>query len=62
MARIRLISRRRLIAPRVRSEQAARRLLDQMRAAGSEAVLPQGVWLTATNLPQVIAAENGHPS
>lgn len=60
MAHARSVRRRRLIAPRVRSEQAATRLLDQMRAAGSEDVLPRGAWLTATRLPQVIAAENGH--
>lgn len=54
------LRRQRLIAPSVRSEQAADRLLDQMRAAGSEQVLPRKVWLTAMQLPGVIAAENGH--
>ncbi|HEX6326947.1 MAG TPA: hypothetical protein VFZ72_10285 [Jiangellaceae bacterium] len=59
MASQRLIRRQRLVAPSVRSEQAAYRLLSQMRAAGSEQVLPRVVWLTAAQLPRVIAAENG---
>jgi hypothetical protein len=53
------INRQRLVAPRVRSEQAADRLLQRMRMAGSERVLPRPVWLTAIRLPRVIAAENG---
>ena len=60
MAQLRRIRRQRLVAPSVRSEEAADRLLDQMRAAGSERVLPRKVWLTALRLPDVIAAENGH--
>lgn len=59
MASQRLIRRQRLVAPSVRSEQAAYRLLSQMRAAGSDQVLPRVVWLTAAQLPRVIAAENG---
>ena len=59
MASQRLIRRQRLVAPSVRSEQAAYRLLSQMRAAGSDQVLPRFVWLTAAQLPRVIAAENG---
>jgi hypothetical protein len=51
--------RERLIAPRVRSERAAARLLVQMRELGSERVLPTDVWMTAAQLPRVIAAENG---
>jgi hypothetical protein len=51
--------RERLIAPRVRSERAAERLLVQMREFGSERVLPTDVWMTAAQLPRVIAAENG---
>ncbi len=53
------IRRQRLIAPRVRSESAADRLLKQMRLSGSEKVLPRSVWLTAAELPSVIASENG---
>lgn len=60
MAQLRRIRRQRLVAPSVRSEEAADRLLDQMRAAGSEQVLPRKVWLTAAQLPRVIAAENGY--
>ena len=59
MAPQRPIRRQRLVAPSVRSEQAAFRLLSQMRAAGSDQVLPRTVWLTAAQLPRVIAAENG---
>lgn len=55
------IRRQRLIAPRVRSVEAAARLLRQMRTAGSDQVLPSIVWLTATELPRVIAAENRRP-
>ena len=51
--------RERLIAPRVRSERAAARLLVQMRELVSERVLPTDVWMTAAQLPRVIAAENG---
>lgn len=51
--------RERLIAPRVRSERAAARLLVQMRELGSERVLPTDVWMTAAQLPRVIAVENG---
>jgi hypothetical protein len=47
------------VAPSVRSEQAAYRLLNQMRAAGSDQILPRSVWLTVAQLPRVIAAENG---
>lgn len=54
----RAIRRQRLIAPRVRSVEAAARLLSQMRTAGSDQVLPRIVWLTATELPRVIATEN----
>lgn len=60
MARLRKIRRQRLVAPSVRSERAADRLLDQMRAAGSEQVLPRKVWLTVAQLPREIAIENGH--
>ena len=59
MAPPRLIRRQRLVAPSVRSEQAAYRLLNQMRAAGSDQILPRSVWLTVAQLPRVIAAENG---
>lgn len=31
-----------------------------MREVGSERVLPSAAWLTATQLPLVIAAENGY--
>lgn len=51
-------SRQRLIAPIVHSERAARKLLAQMRESGSDRVLPREVWLTASRLPQVIAARN----
>lgn len=60
MAQLRKVRRQRLVAPSVRSEEAADRLLDQMRAAGSEQVLPRQVWLTALQLPRTIAIENGH--
>lgn len=59
MAQLREIRRQRLVAPSVRSEKAAYRLLTQMRAAGSDEVLPRTVWLTVTELPKVIALENG---
>ena len=52
--------RERLVAPRVRSEHAAARLLSQMRELGSDRILPSDVWLTAAQLPEVIAAENGY--
>lgn len=61
MSMSRPIRRQRLIAPRVRSATAAARLLSQMRTAGSDQVLPSIVWLTATELPRVIAAENRRP-
>lgn len=59
MAPGRMVRRERLIAPRVRSEHAAARLLNQMRELGSDRVLSGDVWLTAAQLPRVIAAENG---
>ena len=59
MAADKSFRRERLIAPRVRSERAAARLLVQMRELGSERVLPTDVWMTAAQLPRVIAAENG---
>jgi hypothetical protein len=59
MAPDKTFRRERLIAPRVRSERAAARLLVQMRELGSERVLPTDVWMTAAQLPRVIAAENG---
>lgn len=59
MASDKKIRRERLIAPPVRSEHAAARLLVQMRELGSERVLPTDVWMTAARLPRVIAVENG---
>ena len=59
MAPDKTFRRERLIAPPVRSERAAARLLVQMRELGSERVLPTDVWMTAAQLPRVIAAENG---
>jgi hypothetical protein len=59
MASDKTFRRERLIAPRVRSERAAARLLVQMRELGSERVLPTDVWMTAAQLPRGIAAENG---
>jgi hypothetical protein len=48
--------RERLIAPRVRSEHAATRLLTQMRELGSDRVLSSAAWRTATRLPIEYAA------
>jgi len=31
-----------------------------MRELGSDRILPSDVWLTAAQLPEVIAAENGY--
>ena len=53
------MQRQRVVAPRVRSQQAADRLVRQMRSVGSDRVLPKTVWLMATELPRVIAIENG---
>lgn len=50
------VVRRRLVAPRVRSRQAAERLVKEMRALGSDKVLPSEVWQVATRLPDRIAS------
>jgi hypothetical protein len=50
--------RERLIAPPVRSQHAALRLLTQMRELGSDRVLSSVAWRTATRLPVEIAS--GH--
>jgi hypothetical protein len=52
----RTFRRERLIAPRVRSEHAATRLLVQMRELGSDRVLSSAAWRTATQLPVEFAA------
>ena len=57
----RKVPRKRLVAPRVRSTQAAQRLLTQMRALGSDKVLPPEVWQAATRLPDKIAANGNRP-
>ena len=50
------VVRRRLVGPRVRSPQAAERLIKEMRALGSDKVLPREVWQAATRLPERIAS------
>jgi hypothetical protein len=52
----RTFRRERLIAPRVRSQHAATRLLMQMRELGSDQVLSNAAWRTATRLPVEYAA------